>query len=188
MKWQIDPTHTSVTFQIRHMGVFFVTGSFHALSGGVLTNADYIPERIQLEIDIKSIQTGNSARDAHLLSPEFFDVEKNPKIQFQSNSVSQKAERFSLANLFNTKKSIVYVASGQLAMRGVVQPVELEFEIPSAPFEDPWQAKRIGAKGSAQLDRTRWGINWNQDVPTAGAVLVGNEVKIAFNTQMTLVK
>ncbi len=188
MKWQIDPAHTSVTFQIQHMGVFIVTGSFGSVAGGVITNDAYLPQRIQLEIESASIHTGNDARNAHLLSPEFFDAQQHPKILFQSAAIALKPESFSLSNLFSPKKQPRYVANGNLSMRGVVQPVNLDFEVPSEPFDDPWQAKRIGARGTTQLDRTRWGINWNQNTPVVGTMLLGNEVRIAFNTQLTLIK
>lgn len=188
MKWQADPAHTAVTFQVRHMGMFIVTGTFASVSGSVDTSAENFPQRIQIEVETSSIQTGNDARNAHLLSGEFFDAVKNPKLVFQSTDISLKPAPFSLANLFSPKKAPSYVARGSLTMRGVSQMVELEFDIPTAPFEDPWQAKRIGARGSTLIDRTKWGINWNQNVASVGTLLVSNEVRIGFNAQFTLVK
>jgi polyisoprenoid-binding protein YceI len=188
MKWQADPAHTAVTFQVKHMGTFIVAGNFATIAGSVETTADCFPQSIQIEIDANSIQTGNDARNAHLLSGDFFDVEKSPKLSFQSTDITLKPVAFSLASLFGAKKVPMYLAKGNLNMRGVSHPVELEFEIPNAPFEDPWQAKRIGARGNTVIDRTKWGISWNQNVASIGMLLVSNDVKIGFNSQFTLVK
>jgi polyisoprenoid-binding protein YceI len=170
------------------MGVFTVTGSFGTATGQVTSGDDFVPQRIQIEVDAGSLQTGNSARDGHLSSPEFFDVAQFPKLTFQSSDISLKPVGFSFAQLFAPKRPVLYVARGSLAMRGVAHPVELEFEIPHAPIEDPWQARRIGARGSLVINRTKWGMNWNQTVQSVGALLVGNEVVVSFNTQLTLVK
>ena len=189
MKWQLDPMHTSVTFQVRHMSFFTITGTFSGISGTVETDNQNLPIRILIEVDVNTISTNSEPRDTHLKSAEFFDAAKFPKLVFSSNQIQLKATAFNLMDVLTGKKNPVkYIARGQLNMHGISQTVDLEFEIPSPPVKDLWQANRIGAIGETVVDRTKWGMNWNQAVPSLNnALLVSHAVKISFSTQLTSV-
>ncbi|MEY4531025.1 MAG: hypothetical protein RLZZ156_1746, partial [Deinococcota bacterium] len=189
MKWQLDPMHTSVTFQVRHMSFFTITGSFSGVSGSVETNDQNFPTHILIEIDVNTISTNSDPRDTHLKSAEFFDAAKFPKLIFSSNQIQAKPVAYNLIDLLTGKRNPVkYIARGQLNMHGISQTIDLEFEIPSPPVKDLWQATRIGAIGETVIDRTKWGMNWNQAVPSLNnALLVSHAVKISFSTQLTLV-
>jgi polyisoprenoid-binding protein YceI len=95
--WQIDPSHSSVEFSIRHMMVSTVKGRFGTLQGTIVDNAeDPTRSSVQVEIDPASITTGDAKGDGHLRSPDFFDVEKFPTITFKSTRIEGTREEFKL--------------------------------------------------------------------------------------------
>ena len=168
--WGIDPTHTDVTFAVRHMGLSTVRGRFDAVSGTVRTGESGAPEAITVEIQTASIQTGTADRDAHLRSSDFFDAESFPVITFASTSVEALG-------------GDAYRVIGDLTMRGETRSVALDAEI-GAPIQDPFGLTRRAATASTRINRKEWGLTWNQ-VLEAGALLVSEEVRIELDVQVT---
>ena len=170
--WNIDPSHSTAEFSVRHMMITNVKGRFGKLSGTVEYDPAH-PElsRLEATIDATSIDTRDEKRDAHLRSPDFFDVEKFPTLTFKSTEVKKTGDGFT--------------ALGDLTMHGVTKPVVLEIEGPSDATKDPWGNTRIGASATAKLNRKEWGLNWNAALE-AGGVLVGETVKISL--EISLVK
>jgi len=170
--WNIDPSHSTAEFSVRHLMITNVKGRFGKLSGTVEYDPAH-PEQTKLEatIDATSIDTRDEKRDAHLRSPDFFDVEKFPTLTFTSTEVKKTGDGFT--------------ALGDLTMHGVTKPVVLEIEGPSDATKDPWGNTRIGASATAKLNRKDWGLNWNAALE-AGGVLVGETVKITL--EISLVK
>jgi len=174
MKWNIDGSHSTAEFSVRHLMITNVKGRFGALSGTV----DYDPEKpeasqIDVTIDATSIDTRDEKRDAHLRSPDFFDTEKFPTLAFKSTSVKKTDDGFA--------------ATGDLTIHGVTKPVTLEVETPSAPNKDPWGNTRIGTSAHAKINRKDWGLNWNSALE-AGGVLVGEQVKISIEVSLVQAK
>lgn len=170
MRWNIDGSHSTAEFTVRHLMITNVKGRFGTLSGSV----DFDPGKPELAsidatIDATSIDTRDEKRDAHLKSPDFFDVGKYPTLTFKSKHV--------------TKSGDGYTAVGDLTMHGVTKEVTLEVEELSKPSKDPWGNTRVGASAHAKINRKDWGLGWNQALETGG-VLVGEQVKISLEISM----
>ncbi|MDB4959917.1 MAG: hypothetical protein JWO36_7486 [Myxococcales bacterium] len=170
MRWNIDPSHSTAEFSVRHLMITNVKGRFGTLSGFVT----YDPEKpaattIEATIDATSIDTRDDKRDAHLRSADFFDVENHPKLTFKSTKVTKSGDGFSVV--------------GNLTMRGVTKEITLDVEGPSTPTKDPWGNNRIGASASAKINRKDWNLNWNTALE-AGGVLVGEQVKLSLEVSL----
>jgi len=174
MKWTIDPSHSTAEFTVRHLMITNVKGRFGKLEGTV----EYDPKRPELTkfeatIDAASVDTRDEKRDAHLRSPDFFEVEKYPTLTFRSKEIKKSGDGFT--------------AIGELTMRGVTKVVTLEIEGPSEETKDPWGNTRIGASATAKINRKDWGLNWNAALE-AGGVLVGETVKISLEVSLVQAK
>jgi polyisoprenoid-binding protein YceI len=174
MKWNIDLSHSTAEFSVRHMMITNVKGRFGKFEGTV----EYDPAHPELSsfeatLDASSIDTRDEKRDAHLRSADFFDVENHGKLTFKSREV--------------TKTSDGFTAAGDLTIRGITKPITLEIEGPTAPHADPWGNTRIGATAHAKINRKDWGLNWNAALE-AGGVLVGETVKITLEVSLVQAK
>ena len=164
--YAIDRDHTNLGFKIRH---FFskVPGRFNAFQGTVtLDRADFAKGSVELSIDAASIDTNEPARDKHLRSADFFDVEKHPKITFKSTKVEAAGK---------DKLKV----SGLLTIRGVTKPVVLDVDVlgfgPGYGFRGAFEARTT-------INRQDFGVAWNDVVEGGGAVL-GNDVEIVLNVE-----
>lgn len=168
--WTIDPLHTQIEFSIRHMGLATVRGRFRAFAGTVTTDESGRPTAVAVDLETASIDTGAADRDAHLRSRDFFDAATHPAIAFRGAEVREVGGgRFEIV--------------GDLTMHGVTRSVTLEAEIGDA-FRDPWGQARRAAVVTGRLNRKDFGLSWNQ-VLEAGALLVGEEVRLSFDVQVT---
>ena len=174
MKWNIDASHSTAEFTVRHLMITNVKGRFGKLEGSVNYDPEH-PEATTIEatIDATSIDTRDEKRDAHLRSADFFDVEKNPTLTFKSKRV--------------TKTDDGLAAVGDLTMHGITKEITLEIEGPSDVTKDPWGNQRIGASATAKVNRKDWGLNWNAALETGG-VLVGETVKITLEVSLVAAK
>ncbi|HEU4740188.1 MAG TPA: YceI family protein [Meiothermus sp.] len=170
MKWNLDTSHTSIDFKVRHMGIASVRGSLKVLSGTVETDEAGRPSKIEAVIDAASITTGEPQRDGHLRSADFLHAEQYPEIRFVSTQIEPLGGNR-------------YRIQGNLTIRDISRPVTLEAEV-SAPIKDPWGMQRVAASASGQINRKDWNLTWNQ-VLELGALLVGEEVK--FNLEVEAV-
>ena len=167
--YDIDASHSSAQFSVRHMMVSNVRGEFAKLSGTVVYDpANLSATKINATIDAASISTRNEKRDAHLRSPDFFDTAKFPTITF----VSKKA----------WKQGGVLQVDGALTMHGVTRDVVLRVDGPTPETKDPWGNARIGASATTKLNRKEWGLAWNKALESGG-VLVGEEVAITIDVE-----
>lgn len=171
-EWQVDPDHTTAQFSVRHMMVTSVSGHFERITGTVnLDDKDPSRSAIEVNIDAASITTRNAKRDAHLKSPDFFDVAKHPKITFKSTKVQKVGKDR-------------YNVTGDLTMRGVTHPVTLAVVGPTAPVKNPGGAMARGVAATGKISRKLWGLTWNQGLE-AGGVLVGDEVELRIDAELT---
>jgi polyisoprenoid-binding protein YceI len=168
-RWEIDSSHSGIHFSVRHMVVSKVRGQFARWSGTVLAeDGDLGRGSVRVLIDPSSIDTGVADRDAHLKSPDFFDVAQFPEITFTSTRLEQlSAERFKL--------------TGDLSLRGVTREVALEVEY-SGRAKDPWGNERAGFAAKTSLNRKDFGLTWNQ-VLEAGGLLVGERIDIEIELE-----
>lgn len=167
--WNIDPAHSGINFSVRHMVFAKVRGRFGAWNGKVeLDPEDPTRGKVEVEIDATSIDTGVADRDNHLRSADFLDVENFPKLQFESTKV-EKAD------------GDRYRVHGNLTIRDVTREVVLDAEY-GGQAKDPWGNQRVAFTATTSLDRSAFGLEWNQVLETGG-VLVGDRVTIEIEVQ-----
>jgi len=169
--YQIDPAHSTAHFVVRHMMITNVRGAFSNIQGTVVYDpADLASSQIDVSIDTATVNTHVDERDAHLKSPDFFDVEKFPKITFQSKRIERSGD--------DELKVL-----GDLSIHGVTREVFLKVEGPTQEEKDPWGNLRIGASATAKIKRSDFGLTWNAALETGGA-LVGDDVKIELEVSL----
>ena len=170
MRWNIDASHSTAESSVRHLMISNVRGRFGALAGTVDYDPDH-PEQahIDVTIDASSIDTRDDKRDAHLRSPDFFDVEKFPTLTFVSKRVTKTSDGFD--------------AVGDLTIHGVTKEITLAVEAVTGPGKDPWGNTRLGASAAAKINRKDFGLHWNAALETGG-VLVGEQVKISIEVEL----
>lgn len=167
--YQIDPSHSTASFSIKHMMIAKVHGGFEKLSGTLVYDAaNPSKSSVQVAIETNSINTREPQRDTHLRSPDFFDVEKYPTITFKSTRVEGSGGELKVI--------------GDLTIHGVTQQVTLDVDGPSDEMKDPWGNIKIGASGSTKIKRKDFGLTWNAALE-AGGFLVGDDVTINLDVQ-----
>jgi len=166
--WNIDPSHSTVGFSIRHMVFSKVRGRFLKLTGAIQLDDDLGKSWVEVTIDAASIDTGTAQRDTHLRSADFFDVEHFPELRFRSTSTEDIGE----GRLRVT---------GDLTIRDTTREIALDAESAGRGM-DPWGNERIGFTTKTSIDRKDFGLQWNQ-LLEAGGVLVGDRVDIELDIQ-----
>lgn len=167
--YDIDPSHSTVGFKIRHLAISSVPGRFADFSGTVEFDPKQVASsRAEASIAIKSINTENKKRDDHLRGADFFDEAKHPAITFKTTKIEPVSET-------------TFKATGDLTMHGVTQPVTLDVEH-TGSATDPWGNKRVGFAATTSLSRKDFGITWNKALD-AGGVVVGDEVKVTLEIE-----
>ena len=165
--YAVDATHSSASFQVRHMGLSKVRGSLDVTEATVERAGGPRASSVIVTLDAASMDTGNADRDGHVKSGDFLDVEAFPTMTYRSTGVRADGD--------------VWVVDGELTVRDVTQPVALTVEFEGAG-QDPWGNGRIAFSGRAEVNRDDFGITWNQTLETGG-VLVGKKVTIDLDVQ-----
>ena len=167
-QWSLDPTHSELQFKVKHLMITTVTGGLNTLTGSLTSDTeDFENAKVSFEADINSIDTGNTDRDNHLKSGDFFDAEQFPAITFASTSFEKDGDDF--------------ILKGDLTVKGVSKPVKLTAEF-GGIATDPWGNTKAGFTLSGKINRTDFGLSWNAALETGG-VMVSEEVKIAAELQ-----
>jgi polyisoprenoid-binding protein YceI len=166
-KWQIDTTHSSVAFSVRHLMISKVKGTFKDFSGTIVIDDDPLKSTVDARVGLASVDTGDEQRDAHLKGSDFFDTETYPDMVFTSTGLRHDDGD--------------YLLDGELSILGVTKPVtfELEFEGVSA---DPWGNTKAGFSAKTEINRKDWGMNYNAALETGG-VLIGEKAKIELDIE-----
>jgi len=168
--WALDPIHTEIGFAVRHL-MSKVRGKFETFEGTVFTGEDLTDSRVDVSVDLSSINTGTSARDDDLRSANFFEVEQYPTMTFSSSNVIEKAPG-------------ELVVQGDLTIKGVTKPLELAVEL-LGEGADPWGGTRIGVEATGLLSRKEFGIDFN--IPLEGdKVMIGDKISIVINAEAVL--
>jgi polyisoprenoid-binding protein YceI len=170
--WTLDPTHSEVTFSVRHLAISKVRGSFKKFDATIVTAENPADSTFTATIDVASIDTNNADRDGHLRTGDFFLTEEFPTIEFVSTGLDHDGSDFLL--------------SGNLTMRGVTKPVVIKGEFGGIATDGYGQTK-AGATGTVKVNRTDFGVNWNAALETGGFML-GDEVTITIEGQVVLQK
>ena len=159
--YNVDPTHSNVGFEVRHMGIATVRGSFHGFQGKVDASGDTAV--LEGSVDVDTVDTNEENRDGHLKGPEFFDAAAHPQITFSSQGTEVEGDGQIRLN-------------GEITIKGTTKPIELVGTVAEGG-EDPWGNQRIGLELEGTIDRREFDLKWNQTLPN-GNLLVSNEVKL----------
>lgn len=168
-RWEIDSSHSSIHFSVRHLMIAKVRGQFGRWTGTLhVPEGDFRRAALGVVIDASSIDTGVADRDAHLRSADFLDVEKYPELSFTAAEIKhQGGDRFDLIGL--------------LTIKGVAQPVSLAVE-EAGRATDPWGNVRAVFSAKGSVSRKDFGLTWNQTLETGG-VMVGDRVEIEIEIE-----
>jgi polyisoprenoid-binding protein YceI len=165
-RWIVDPAHSNVEFGVKHMGIATVRGRFTAFDGTLVVTEDLAASKVSGKVMVASIDTNAPDRDAHLRSPDFFDVERYPEIGFESTRIEA----------VDDTSSRVF---GNLTMHGVTREVKLEVVI-SGTDEDPWGNTRVGLEAVGAIMRSDFDMTFNQALGSSN-MLVGDKVTIRLD-------
>ncbi|HVF14027.1 MAG TPA: YceI family protein [Acidimicrobiales bacterium] len=168
--WNIDPSHSSLGFSVRHLMISKVRGVFRTFSGTVTVFEDPFQSAVQVTFDPNSLDTGDATRDQHLRSADFFEVEKYPVAEYVSTGVRAEGDG--------------YVLEGQLTLHGVTHPVGLAVEFDGVGG-DPWGNTRAGFAATGEINRRDFGIDIQMPMETGG-VVVGDKIKITIDVELVL--
>jgi len=166
--WQIDPSHSSVEFSVKHMVFATAKGRFSGVSGTIVDAADPAQSTVRVEIDPSTIDTRDEKRDAHLKSEDFFHVEQFPTMTFESTTVERTGG--------NDLK-----VTGNLMMRGVSHEVVLDGTF-NGSGKNPWGQEVAGYSANTEINRHDWDLGFNVALE-AGGVLVGEKVRIEIDVE-----
>ena len=167
--WQIDVAHSHVEFAVKHMMISTVKGRFTSFGGSIAYDAaNPTATAVDISIDAASIDTRQEQRDNHLRSADFFDAAKWPTLRYVSRRVEQVGDG-------------EYRLIGDLTIRDVTREVALDVTAEGSG-KNPWGQQVIGFSAKGKIDRTAFGLTWNQALETGG-ILVGNSVRIEIDAQ-----
>lgn len=168
--YNLDPYHTTIGFKVKHLMITNVKGGFEKFKGTVVIDEnDITNSKVNVSIEIASINTNIAPRDQHLRSSDFFDAAKYPVMTFDST----KVERAGADKLKVT---------GNLTLRGVTKQVVLNVEGPSGEIKSPQGVAKRGASAYLTINRQDFGVSWNKKLDAGGAV-VGDDVQIIIDAE-----
>jgi polyisoprenoid-binding protein YceI len=160
--WAVDKVHSNIGFAVDYMAGTF-TGSFNDF------DAELTDGTLKGSAKVASVQVKDPNLEAHLQSPDFFDAERNPELSFESKSIDVDGETAKI--------------DGEITIKGHTEPVEIT-GVFTEPFEDPYGGTRLGLKLEAKVDRTKFGVSWNNPLPS-GEPALSNEVTIIADLQLS---
>jgi polyisoprenoid-binding protein YceI len=170
-KWTIDQAHCEIGFRVRHLMIAYVKGTFKIFDASIYTTSrDFTSAEIDLWIDPSSIYTGDTKRDEHLKSADFFDVNNHKQITFTSSTIG-KPDTDGNHELW-----------GELTMIGVTKNVKLNAQF-GGIIKDPWGNEKAGFTISGTIKRSDWGLVWNANIETGG-LMVSDEVTISCEIEL----
>ena len=170
-KWSIDPSHSEISFKVRHLMIAHVKGSFKSFDASIYTEGtDFTTADIDLWIDAASIVTGDTTRDDHLKGPDFFDVANHKQLNFTSSTIG-KPDKDGNHELW-----------GELTIKGITKNVKLMVQF-GGLVKDPWANEKAGFTLTGTINRTDWGLIWNSTLE-AGGIMVSEEVTISCEVEL----
>jgi polyisoprenoid-binding protein YceI len=160
--WTVDKVHSDVAFAVDYLAGTF-TGSFSdfdaEVSDGVLKGS----------AKVASVQVKDPNLEAHLQGPDFFDAERYPELSFESKAIDRDGDKVKI--------------DGEITIKGHTEPVEITGVV-TEPMDDPYGGTRFGLKAEAKVDRDKFGVSWNNPLPS-GEPALSNEVTIIVELQLS---
>ncbi|MET4704030.1 YceI family protein [Frigoribacterium sp. UYMn621] len=168
--WVLDPTHSEVTFSVKHLAISKVRGSFERFTATIVTAEDPANSTVEASIEVASVNTNQKDRDNHLRTNDFFKADEFPNMTFVSTSVVLDGDDITVA--------------GDLTLRGVTKPVTLKGEF-GGIVTDGYGQTKAGFAASTKINRHDFGVSWNAALE-AGGFTLGDDVSINFELQFVL--
>ncbi|MGD9986799.1 YceI family protein [Pseudonocardia sp.] len=168
--WDIDTSHSDISFSVRHMMVSKVKGRFGTFSGVITTGETVETSAVEVTIDADSIDTNNEQRDAHIRSADFFQTEAHPRWTFRSTAVRAGGDGL--------------IVDGDLTIKGVTRPVALDVEI-GGFGPDPFGGTRVGFSANITINRNDFGVDIAMPLD-GGGVVVGEKVQVTLEVEAVL--
>ena len=168
--WDIDASHSTVGFSVRHMMVSKVRGYFREFSGELVTDADPSQSSVTATIDMDSIDTRQEQRDAHIKSADFFDVGNHTVMTFRSTGVRAEGEDWHV--------------EGELTLKGITKPVTLELEL-NGFGPDAYGGTRAGFSAKTVISRSEFGVDIAMPMD-GGGVVVGDKINVELEIEAVL--
>jgi polyisoprenoid-binding protein YceI len=163
--WSLDPVHSRVDFEVSYLAGTF-KGEFHEVAAEL--TIDGARAALEGAAQVASVDVKDENLSAHLQSPDFFDAERHPELRFAADDIQLDGDR---------EVSV----EGELTIRGVTRPVRVTGTV-TAPIEDAYGNDRIGLNLTTSVDRTQFGVDWNQPLPSGDPALA-NDVTILADLQ-----
>ena len=164
--WTVDPSHSTVGFAVKHMGIASVRGEFNEFAGTLEIGEDLSTARASGTVKVQSVDTKEAQRDDHLRSPDFFDAVQYPELSFESTHIEALDDS-------------EFAITGRLTIHGITNEIVLHAEVQGTDV-DPWGNERVGLEITGQLSRGDYGMKFNQALGS-GNVLVADKVKLALD-------
>ncbi|MCX5051385.1 YceI family protein [Streptomyces sp. NBC_00201] len=166
-EWMIDPAHSRIGFSVRHALVTTVRGAFTEYQSRLYFDGrDPSRSRAEIVLSTASVDTGVEQRDAHLVHRDFLDAATYPHLRFVSTAVQLVG-------------SDVYRMNGDLTIKNATRPVDLELTY-IGHVTDPFGDERVGFDGTTTINRSEWGLTYNQRLAEGGA-MVSEKVRLQFD-------
>jgi len=168
--WDIDATHSTVGFSVRHMMVSKVRGYFREFSGAIVTAEDPTQSTVTATVNMDSIDTRQEQRDAHIRSADFFHVENHPQMTFRSTAVRTDGAD--------------WVVDGELSLKGNTKPVSLKLEL-NGFGPDAYGGTRAGFSARTEISRSAFGVDIQMPMD-GGGVVVADKVAVELEIEAVL--
>jgi polyisoprenoid-binding protein YceI len=168
--WELDPTHTTVEFTVRHLGISKVRGRFTGFDATVVIGEDLSTTTVRAEVDLATVDTGNADRDAHLRGSDFFSVEIHPTMVFEATSLTQLGDGG-------------YRLDGDLTLNGRTNPQSLDVSFFGAETFPGDGSRHAGFAATGSLSRRAFGVDFNVPM-AAGGFVIGDQINIELDVQL----
>jgi len=168
--WDIDATHSTVGFSVRHMMVSKVRGYFTKFEGVIVTAADPAASTVEASIDMDSIDTRQEQRDAHIKSADFFDTGNHTVMTFRSTGIKAKGDDWTV--------------EGELTIKGITKPTTLSLEL-NGFGPDAYGGTRAGFTGKTDISRKEFGVDIDMPMD-GGGVVVGDKISVELEIEAVL--
>ena len=170
--WEVDASHSTARFKIKHMMLSNVSGEITGMKGTFTADGKDVTKLVtEVSLDMNTINTNNGKRDEHLKSADFFDTAKHPTITFKSKKVTKG-------------KGKTFKITGDLTMHGVTKEVTLDDATLTDALKDPWGNMRRAFTAKTKINRKDYGLTWNKALETGG-VVVGETADIELEVELT---
>lgn len=165
--WEIETSHSSAAFRVRHAGISKVRGTIDITDGEIVIGETLEASSVRATLDPATVDTKDERRDGHLRSADFFEAETYPTWEFRSTAIRPDGAD--------------YLIDGELTAHGITRPASLRTEF-NGGATDPFGVARLGASASTEISRKEYGLTWNAPLE-AGGVLVGDAITITLEIE-----